>query len=81
MFEQSFLKEIGAIVHGDGHVGFADFDPAADPCPDSFITPVPGFSPMHLFDLHSVIIVLDGAYVHAIVRPLKGNSCTYELQY
>ena len=44
MFEQSFLKEIGAIVHGDGHVGFADFDPAADPCPDSFITPVPGFS-------------------------------------
>jgi folate-binding protein YgfZ len=44
MFEQNFLKEIGATVHEDGHVAFAGFDPAADPCPDSFITPVSGFS-------------------------------------
>jgi len=44
MFEQSFLKEIGATVHDDGHVSFAGFDPAADTCPDSFITLVPGFS-------------------------------------
>ena len=44
MFEQSFLKEIGAAVHDDGHVGFAGFDPANHTCPGSFITPVPGFS-------------------------------------
>jgi folate-binding protein YgfZ len=48
MFEQRFLKEIGAIVRDDGHVAFADFDPAADPCPGSFITPVPGFSLLQL---------------------------------
>lgn len=44
MFEQRFLNKIGATVHADGHVGFADFDPGNHPCPDTFITPVPGFS-------------------------------------
>lgn len=44
MFEQRFLQEIGAVVHKDGHVGFASFDSAAEPCPASFITLLPSFS-------------------------------------
>lgn len=44
MFEQRFLETIGATIHEDGHVAFAGFDPAADPCPASFITLLPGLS-------------------------------------
>ncbi len=43
MFEQRFLDQQNAILDADGNIGFPGFDVTSDPCPDTFISIVPGF--------------------------------------